>query len=325
MSRISGSPADTLSLTLTSTCAITPMTGVAILISPEEGSTRPGATVCQRLSSAASSRGARGASCASVRAASAANANTTAAARWAADLLFDPIMLFGVIMDCAIAFVFFERLTAALFAHDASIFDVNYSVGEAQYTRVVCDHQHPARAILGDLGQQRHDRIAVLAVEGGGWLVRENGRWLSHDRPCDGDALLFAAAEFERKCVGFVGETDHGQGVLGPGDGVRGVVAAHVQRQSDVVRSRQGRKQMVGLKDEPHMLAPELGQLLGPGSFRGAAAHPDRSACGRQHASEDRQQRGLAAAGGPHQQRQFAAPERQAYALERLDLSRPLA
>jgi hypothetical protein len=234
-------------------------------------------------------------------------------------------MLFGVIMDCAIAFVFFERLTAALFAHDASIFDVNYSVGEAQYTRVVCDHQHPARAILGNLGQQRHDRIAVLAVEGGGWLVRENGRRLSHNRPCDGDALLFTAAEFERKCVGFVGETDHGQGVLGSGDGVRGVVTAHVQCQSDVVRSRQGRKQMVGLKDEPHMLAPELGQLLGPGSFRGAAAHTDRSARGRQHASEDRQQRGLAATRGPHQQRQFAAPERQAYALERLDLSRPLA
>jgi hypothetical protein len=38
-------------------------------------------------------------------------------------------MLLGVIMDCAIAFVFFERRTVA------SIFDVNHSVGEAQYTR----------------------------------------------------------------------------------------------------------------------------------------------------------------------------------------------
>src|SRR5262249_32911463 len=196
MSRISGSPADTLSLTLTSTCAITPMTGAAILTSPAAGSTRPGATFCQRLSSAASGRAARGASCASVRAASAANANTMAAAPRATDLLFDPIMLFGVIMDCAIAFVFFERYTGALFAHDASIFDVNHSVGEAQYTRVVRDHQHPARPILGDPCQQRHDRIAVLAVEGGGWLVRENGRWLSHDRPCDCHPLLFPPPHF---------------------------------------------------------------------------------------------------------------------------------
>jgi hypothetical protein len=33
-------------------------------------------------------------------------------------------MLLGVIMDCAIAFVFFERRTVA------SIFDVNHSVGD---------------------------------------------------------------------------------------------------------------------------------------------------------------------------------------------------
>src|SRR5262245_23168636 len=197
MSRISGSPADTLSLTLTSTSAITSMTGAAILIAPEEGSTRPGATVCQRLSSAASGRGARPASCAPILAASAANANTRATAPRAADLLFEGVMLFGVIMDCAIACVFFERRTVARFADDASIFDVNHSVGEAQYTRVVCDDQHSARGILGDPGQQRHDRIAVLSVEGSRGLVRENGRWSSHDGPCDGDPLLFAAAELE--------------------------------------------------------------------------------------------------------------------------------
>jgi hypothetical protein len=79
--------------------------------------------------------GARPASCAPVLANSAANANTTATAPRAADLLFEGIMLLGVIMDCAIAFVFFERRTVALFADYASIFDVNRSVGEAQYTR----------------------------------------------------------------------------------------------------------------------------------------------------------------------------------------------
>jgi len=52
--------------------------------------------------------------------------------------------------------------------------------------------------------------------------------------------------------------------------------------------SRQGREQMVGLKDEAQMLAPELGELFGPSTFRGAAAHANRSARGRQHASENR-------------------------------------
>src|SRR5262245_42429732 len=290
MRRISGSPATTLSLTLTSTCAITPITGAAILTSPEEGSTRPGATGCQRLSSAASGRDARAVSCAPVRAANAANTNTntTAAAPRTADLLLDLIMPFSVIMDYAIAFVFFERCTAALFAHDASVFDVHHSIGEAQYTRVVRDDQHPARGIPGDLGEQRHDRVAVLAVERGRGLIRENGRWLSHDRPRDRHALLLAAAELERKCVRLVRQPDHGQGVLGLDDGAGGVVAAHVERQTDIVGRGQGRKQMIGLKDEADVLAPEPRQLLRSGAFCRAAAQTHRSAGRRQHASENR-------------------------------------
>ena len=50
-SRIRGSPANTVSLAFTSTSLITPITGAASLITPDEGSTRPGATASQRLSS----------------------------------------------------------------------------------------------------------------------------------------------------------------------------------------------------------------------------------------------------------------------------------
>src|SRR6266516_3387128 len=49
-------------------------------------------------------------------------------------LLFHALLLFGVIMDGAVAFVFRERCIASLLADDASIFDVNHSMGEAQYT-----------------------------------------------------------------------------------------------------------------------------------------------------------------------------------------------
>src|ERR1043166_9248229 len=79
---------------------------------------------------------------------------------------------------------------------------------------------------------------------------------------------------------------------------------------------------MVGLKDEADVLAPEPGQRLGRGAFRRAAAQANRSAGGSEHAAEDRQQRGLAAAGWSHQQGQFAASERQAHPLERLHLRR---
>src|SRR6185312_5313580 len=44
------SPANTLSLVLTSTFWTTPTTAVATLIWPEQASMRPGATACQRFS-----------------------------------------------------------------------------------------------------------------------------------------------------------------------------------------------------------------------------------------------------------------------------------
>src|SRR5262245_37570897 len=246
--RISGSPANSLSLTLTSTSAITPITGAAILISPEEGSTRPGATACQRFSSGASARGRRPASCAAVRAASAANATTRTIAPKAAVLLFNDIMLLDGIMDCATAL--FLVLVAALLADEATVFDANHSVGEAQYTRVMGDEQHPARRILRDVGEQRHDRVAVLAVERGGGLVPWYCRRTSDHGTRNGNALLLAAAELERKRVQLVRQPDPDQGVARLGHGARGVFSAHVQRQADIVRGGQGRKQMVGLKDK---------------------------------------------------------------------------
>ena len=75
---------------------------------------------------------------------------------------------------------------------------------------------------------------------------------------------------------------------------------------------------MVGLEDEPDVLAPELGQVLRSGARGGSAGDPHRSAGRRQHAAEDGEQRGLAAARRPHQKRQFAARDGEAHALERL-------
>src|SRR5258707_5267598 len=325
-SRTSGSPAKTLvSSTLINTWAITPMTGAAILIVPEAGSTRPGATVCQRLPSAASGRPARAPSCSPVLAASTASANATATAPRTADLVFHPVRFVAAITGGALAMVFLERGIAALFANDASVLDVNYAISKAQYTRVVRDDQHPARGILGDLGQEGHDCVAVLAIQRSRGLVRENRRRLSHDRPRKGDALLLAAAELERKCVDLARQADHRQGVFGLGDGAGGVVPAYVERQTHAGGGRQGWEQMIGLEDEAHVLAPESRQLLGPSTFRRTAPHADGAARLRDHASEDREKRSLAAAGGAHQQRQFAAPERQADTLESLHLRRPLS
>ena len=82
---------------------------------------------------------------------------------------------------------------------------------------------------------------------------------------------------------------------------------------------------MIGLEYEAQVLAPYLGQLLGQRAGDGLPVDAHRSARRRQHASEHRQQRGLAAARWPHEQRELAARERQAYPLEGLDAAGALA
>ena len=55
-------------------------------------------------------------------------------------------------------------------------------------------------------------------------------------------------------------------------------------------------KQMIGLKDEADVFAPDLGELLSTESLCRVSVNPDDAASGRQHASEYGEKRGLAAA-----------------------------
>src|SRR5260370_974651 len=228
--RLSTTALSSAAWTLSTAWAIAPRPGAAICVVPEAGSTRPAPPVCQRLPPAASGRPARAPSCSPVLAARTASANATATAPRTADLVFHPVRFVGAIMGGALALVFLERGIAALFANDASVLDVNYAISKAQYTRVVRDDQHPARGIPGDLGQEGHDCVAVLAIQRSRGLVRENRRRLSDDRPRTGDALLLAAAELERKCVDLARQADHRQDVFGLGDGAGGAVPACLER-----------------------------------------------------------------------------------------------
>src|SRR5262249_3414904 len=87
----------------------------------------------------------------------------------------------------------------------------------------------------------------------------------------------------------------------------------------------QRRKQMVGLKHKAHVVAPEPGEVFRGGALGRAAADTDRSAGRCQHAAEDREQGGLAAAGWPHEERKLTAFDREADAFERMHLGRAVA
>src|SRR5262249_748209 len=129
-----------------------------------------------------------------------------------------------------------------------------------------------------------------------------------------GDALVLLA-----------GPTPAGERVFRAFDGSAGMLAAHVQRQADIVQRGERRKQMKGLEDEADMLAPQFGELFRSEIRRRLPADPNDTLVWRQDAAEHRQQRGLAAAGRTHQQRQLTAMHSEVNAAERLHLRGTLA
>ncbi len=99
------------------------------------------------------------------------------------------------------------------------------------------------------------------------------------------------------------------------------VGAAQFQRQHDILNGGQGRHQVVGLEHEADVPAPQVRHALGVEACRHLRADAQLALAGGEDAAQDRQQRGLAAARGPHQQGQLAWHQLQAHALEGPHLS----
>src|SRR6185312_9006486 len=70
-----------------------------------------------------------------------------------------------------------DAFRPALFADDLAVFDPHDAVGIAQGSRIVRDGKNTAALLLGNSRKQRHDGVAILAVESGGRLVRQHDRW----------------------------------------------------------------------------------------------------------------------------------------------------
>src|SRR5436190_4127071 len=193
--RINGSPALTLSPALTSTSAIRPGMGAAIFISPEIGSMRPGATACHFFSSGASTRGtARAASSACIAGCGGATMQASAPRAKPNRIRLSFALTVNRKLDLVSIVPPGKSL---LLADNAPVLDAHDAVGERHYTRVVRDDQHCAHRIFGNAGENGHDRMTVLAVEGGGRLIGENGACVAGNRAGDGHPLLLAAAELD--------------------------------------------------------------------------------------------------------------------------------
>src|SRR5262245_32482914 len=138
--------------------------------------------------------------------------------------------------------------------------------------------------------------MAVLAVECGRRLVGEDHRWVAGEGPGHRYALLLAAGEIARMAAEAMAEPDLAQYGLRLDPRLRRTRPAYVERQPDVLQRGERGEQIVGLEDEADVLTANLRQRL-----RGQAVDPfapkgHRPRRRRQDASQDRQQRGLAAA-----------------------------
>ena len=182
----------------------------------------------------------------------------------------------------------------------------------------MCHHEHCVVSLPGDLRKQRHHRVAILAVEGSRRFVSKDHRRRTGNRAGDCDTLLLAAAHVPWIAAQLVREADRLQCRLRVGHRLRIAHAANVEREAHILERCQRREQVVGLEDEADVTATDIGQFLGVEVVNDLAFDPHAARGWRQNTAEDREQRGLAAAGWSHQQSQLSGPQRQADALERL-------
>src|SRR5579863_7026204 len=181
----------------------------------------------------------------------------------------------------------------------ASILHAHDLIREFEDARIVRDDDDAALHIEYVLPDETHDGPARVAVERGGGLIQDQDVGTADDRARYGDALLLAAAQLHRGKRRAVRETDDLEIGLGLLQRFRPAPPLQDQRNRDVFRSRQSRKEVIVLKHESNPMKPEFGQrIVGQApDIRVLDLHG--AGVGPQDAGDDAQHRGLAAAGGP--------------------------
>src|SRR5690606_29710633 len=114
-----------------------------------------------------------------------------------------------------------------------------------------------------ELLEHRHDLLRSMAVEGAGWLIRQQDLGIVDQRPSNRHPLLLAAGELRGKMVGAGRKMHPLEAVsrtldaLGMGDmGIE-------QGQADIVESARASKQVELLEHEADGPVAEPGELVG--------------------------------------------------------------
>ena len=179
---------------------------------------------------------------------------------------------------------------------------------------------HDDQAVLRDFLKQVHDLHGGLGIERAGRLVCEQNFRVVDERTRDGDALHLAAGHLVRLFGELIAEPDSFEHflcalpALGLGD------ARERQRELDVREHGLVRNEIVGLKDKADRVVAVVIPVLVLILLCGAAGDRQVARGIAVEAADDIEQGGFAAARGAEHRHEFALPECDIHALERVYL-----
>ena len=183
----------------------------------------------------------------------------------------------------------------------------------------VVRHDHDGRAEPGvQIADQREDLLAGVRVEIAGRFVGEQNRRIDRQRARDRDALALAAGQFLGQMLQAMTELHQRRAApsrarctFAPRP------AAQMQRQPDVLETRQRRQQIEELKDESDLVAPHPGQRLVGQAAERFAVDADVAGGRPIETANQIEQRRLAGAGRSDDRHHLAARNGQGDVVER--------
>ncbi len=143
------------------------------------------------------------------------------------------------------------------FVDDATIKQVDLSIGMTRVARIVRDHAY-RRALLVQLAQKLHHCFAVCRIEISGWLIRKQNQRITGHCSRNRDALLLTARKLRRKMFGPMCHADAFERVHDSLLAIGGFGAAIGQGQFDVLVNVQVTDQVEALKYKPDFSNPRI-------------------------------------------------------------------
>jgi hypothetical protein len=142
------------------------------------------------------------------------------------------------------------------------IFQAQNSISTFGTFGIMCDHDQRKAGATHQVDQHRYDFGGGGTVEVASRLIGQQDEWVVGKRTRQSNALLLAAGKLVGQVIGFVRKTDSFQkiGCLIAAQLRRATVEQHGEL--DVFAGGEHREEIVALKDKPHFLAAQFGELF---------------------------------------------------------------